>query len=152
VGGALAVVGVAIARYGKDLAAGTLPGFGGDSDRVTSWIAGLQIAFGSPLVGGGWTSVRYWNAGELGKVNVNFSHNIVMQGLADGGVPLGLAMLTLIITAITGIWRFRKSISPIWVVTAVTLLVCGAWDMPQLRTFAAVFGGVALGLVSRRDN
>jgi hypothetical protein len=151
-GGAVAIIGVAFARYGKNIAEGTIPGFSGDSDRVTSWIAGLQIAIGSPLVGGGWTSVRYWNGGELAKVNVNFSHNIVMQGLADGGLPLGLAMLTLVVTAVTGIWHFRKSISPIWVVAAITLLVCGAWDMPQLRTFGAVFGGVALGLVSRRDN
>lgn len=152
VGGTLAIIGVAFSRYGKYIAEGRLPGFEGDSDRITSWLAGLQIAISSPLVGGGWTSVRYWNGGELAKVNVNFSHNIVLQGLADGGIPLAIAMLTLIITAVAGIWSFRKSIPPIWVVAAVTLLVCGVWDMPQLRTFGSVFGGVALGLVSRRDN
>jgi hypothetical protein len=30
------------------------------------------------------------------------------------------------------------------------VLVCGLWDMPQLRAYAAVMAGATLGLVSRR--
>jgi len=147
--GALAIV--IASRYGQQISEGRLPGFEGDSDRVTSWLASLQIALQSPLVGGGWTSVRFWNEGELGDKNVNFAHNLVLQGLADGGLPLGGAMLAVVLTALVGIWKFRKRLSPAWIAAAVALLVCGIWDMPHLRTFGAAFGGLALGLVSRKD-
>ena len=147
--GALAAV--LLSRYGSDLAEGRLPELGGDSDRVTSWLASFQVALQNPILGGGWTSVRFWSDGELGGRNVNFAHNLVLQGLADGGLPLGLAMLAVVITAIVGIWRLRDRISPAWIAAAVALLVCGIWDMPHLRTFGAAFGGLALGLVSRKD-
>lgn len=153
--GGLGIIGaltaVIISRYGRDIAAGRLPGLGGDSDRITSWYASFEVALQNPLFGGGWTSVRFWNDGELGAHNVNFAHNLVLQGLADGGLPLGAAMLAVVIGAIVGIWRFRDRLSAAWIAAAVTLLVCGIWDMPHLRTFGAAFGGLALGIVSRKD-
>jgi hypothetical protein len=60
-------------------------------------------------------------------------------------------MLAVVITAIVGVWRLRDRLSPAWIAAAVALLVCGIWDMPHLRTFGAAFGGLALGLVSRKD-
>jgi len=42
-------------------------------------------------------SVRGWNDSELGSRNVNLSHNMVLQGLADGGVPLGVALATVVL-------------------------------------------------------
>lgn len=150
-GGLSALAIVILSRYGRDISQGQIPGFGGDSDRVTSWIASLQVALQNPIFGGGWTSVRFWNNGELGERNVNFAHNLVLQGLADGGLPVGGAMLAVVIAALVGIWRFRRTLSPAWIAAAVALLVCGVWDMPHLRTFGAAFGGLALGLVSRRD-
>jgi hypothetical protein len=66
-----------------------LPKLKGDEYRVLSWVASIQIAIAHPLTGGGWMSVRGWNDGELGGKGVNLSHNIVLQGLADGGILLG---------------------------------------------------------------
>jgi hypothetical protein len=46
--------------------------------------------------------------------------------------------------------RYWRSIPTEWKVAATVLLVCGLWDMPQLRAFGSLVGGIALGLVSRR--
>ena len=127
-----------------------LPKLKGDEYRIISWVAGIQIALAHPLTGGGWMSVRGWNDGELGGKGVNLSHNIVLQGLADGGFLLGGAVFTVIAGSLRSAWARRKSIPVYWIGAAVALIVCGLWDMPQLRSFGAVMGGVALGLVARR--
>ena len=133
------------------LSSGTLPNLEGDALRVISWVAAIQIALAHPLTGGGWMSVRGWNDRELGSKNVNLSHNVFLQGLADGGVPLGVAVGTVLLSSARSAWMRRHKVPVYWVAAAVALFVCGAWDMPQLRSFAAVMGGLALGLVSRHD-
>ena len=134
------------------LSSGTLPNLEGDALRVISWVAAIQIALAHPLTGGGWMSVRGWNDRELGSKNVNLSHNIFLQGLADGGVPLGIAVGTVLLSSARSAWMRRYTVPVHWVAAAVALLVCGAWDMPHLRSFAAVMGGLALGLVARHDD
>jgi hypothetical protein len=133
------------------LSSGTLPRFGGDELRVISWVAAIQITLAHPLTGGGWMSVRGWNDRELGSRNVNLSHNVLLQGLADGGVPLGVAIGTVLLSSARSAWIRRHKVPVYWIAASVALFVCGAWDMPQLRSFAAVMGGLALGLVSRHD-
>ena len=127
-----------------------LPKFKGDEYRILSWFAGIQIALAQPLTGGGWMSVRGWNDGELGRKGVNVSHNMVLQGLADGGFVLGGAVLAVIVGSLRSAWARRKEIPVHWIGAAVAVIVCGLWDMPHLRSFGAVMGGVALGLVARR--
>ena len=127
-----------------------LPRLKGDEYRILSWVASIQIAIAHPLTGGGWMSVRGWNDGELGGKGVNLSHNIVLQGLADGGILLGGAVFTVIAGSLRSAWSRRKAIPVYWIGAAVAVLVCGLWDMPHLRSFGAVMGGVALGLVARR--
>jgi len=127
-----------------------LPKLKGDEYRILSWVASIQIAIAHPLTGGGWMSVRGWNDGELGGKGVNLSHNIVLQGLADGGILLGGAVFTVIAGSLRSAWSRRKAIPVYWIGAAVAVLVCGLWDMPHLRSFGAVMGGVALGLVARR--
>lgn len=134
----------------RKLSNGRLPSVRGDELRVISWIAAIQIALANPLTGGGWMSVRGWNDGELGSRNVNLSHNMVLQGLADGGVPLGVAIATVVIGSLRSAWQLRHRIPASWICAAIVVLVCGLWDMPQLRAYAAVMAGTALGLVSRR--
>lgn len=129
-----------------------LPKLKGDEYRILSWIAGIQIALAHPLTGGGWMSVRGWNDGELGRKRVNLSHNIVLQGLADGGFLLGGAVFAVLAGSLRSAWSRRKAIPVYWIGAAVAVVVCGLWDMPQLRSFGAVMGGVALGLVARRDD
>lgn len=133
------------------LSRGRLPNLEGDALRVISWVAAIQIALAHPLTGGGWMSVRGWNDRELGSKNVNLSHNVFLQGLADGGVPLGVAVGTVLLSSARSAWMRRHKVPVYWVAAAVALFVCGAWDMPQLRSFAAVMGGLVLGLVSRHD-
>ncbi len=129
-----------------------LPKLYGDELRVISWVAAFQIALANPLTGGGWMSVRGWNDGELGGKGVNLSHNVVLQGLADGGVVLGAAIATVVLGSLRNAWGRRHKIPISWIGAAVVVVVCGLWDMPQLRAYAAVMGGLALGLVSRRDS
>ena len=128
-----------------------LPKLKGDEYRILSWVASIQIAIAHPLTGGGWMSVRGWNDGELGGKGVNLSHNIVLQGLADGGILLGGAVFTVIAGSLRSAWSRRKAIPVYWIGAAVAVIVCGLWDMPHLRSFGAVMGGVALGLVARRS-
>jgi O-antigen ligase len=104
----------------------------------------------NPLTGGGWFSLRFWNDRELGRANVNLSHNIILQGLSDGGFPLGIALAIIVIGSAVLMIRYWRSIPTEWKVAATVLLVCGLWDMPQLRAFGSLVGGIALGLVSRR--
>lgn len=134
----------------RKLSNGRLPSLRGDELRVISWVAAIQIALANPLTGGGWMSVRGWNDGELGGKNVNLSHNMVLQGLADGGLPLGVAIATVVIGSLKSAWQLRHRIPASWIFAAIVVLVCGLWDMPQLRAYAAVMAGAALGLVSRR--
>jgi O-antigen ligase len=134
----------------RKLSNGRLPSVRGDELRIISWVAALQIALANPLTGGGWMSVRGWNDGELGSRNVNLSHNMVLQGLADGGIPLGVAIATVVIGSLRSAWNLRHRIPTSWVYAAIVVLVCGLWDMPQLRAYAAVMAGATLGLVSRR--
>ena len=151
---ALALVALLMVRYpdliGR-LSSGTLPNLESDALRVISWVAAIQIVLANPITGGGWMSVRGWNDRELGRENVNLSHNVFLQGLADGGVPLGVAIGTVLLSSARSAWSRRHEVPVYWVAAAVALFVCGAWDMPQLRSFAALMGGLALGLVSRHD-
>lgn len=149
----VSAVGLVLNRYGRqldELLAGNIPNIASDFQRVTSWYAGVQTALMHPLTGGGWFSLRFWNDGELGKANVNLSHNIILQGLSDGGFPLGLASAVIVVGALTLMLRYWRSIPAEWKVAATVLVVCGLWDMPQLRAFGSLMGGLALGLVSRR--
>jgi len=140
-------------RYGRQLdllLSGQIPNLASDLQRITSWYAGVQTALLHPLTGGGWFSLRYWNSGELGKENVNLSHNIILQGLSDGGFPLGIALAVIVLGSIVLMLRYWRSIPTGWRAAVVVLIVCGLWDMPQLRAYGSLFGGIALGLVSRR--
>lgn len=147
-----ALVALVVNRYGNEidqLLKGRLPNIESDFDRITSWIAGLQTALQYPLTGGGWFSVRFWNEGQLGANNVNLSHNLILQGLADGGFPFGVAIATVVIGSVVLMIRNRHQIPLPWRMAVVILLVCGLWDMPQLRAFGALLGGISLGLVAR---
>ena len=156
-GGLAAAAGSALlltVRYGTDVLrifSGALPDLKGDALRIKSWFAAWDIALSSPLLGGGFLSVKFWREGKLDDMGLGFSHNIVLQGLGDGGFPLALAILMVISGSVAALWRNRRGINPAWAAAAVALLVCGLWDMPQVRAYAAVAGGLALGLVARPD-
>ena len=139
-------------RYGnqiEQILAGNIPNLDSDLQRITSWRAGIETALAHPITGGGWFSLRYWNDSELGKAYVNLSHNIILQGLSDGGLPLGLAAAIIVFGAIILMIRHWGRIPITWRMAAIAVVICGLWDMPQMRAFGALFAGLALGLVSR---
>lgn len=156
-GGLVAAVGTTallFVRYGSDalqVFSGVLPDLKGDALRIKSWFAAWDIAMQSPLLGGGFLSVKFWREGKLDDMGIGFSHNLVLQGLADGGFPLAITILVVVSASVLAIWRNRRTVSPAWVAAAVALLVCGLWDYPQVRAYAAVAGGLALGLAARNN-
>jgi hypothetical protein len=74
---------------------------------------------------------------------------MVLAGFADGGIPLGLAFCGVLFYSVLTMWRNRQTIVPYAMAAATTLLVAGLWDIPNLRSYAAVMGGLALGMVAR---
>jgi hypothetical protein len=152
--GTLALIGIAVQRYGHqvfDWLNGRTVDFVGasDSTRIASWIASFQIAIKHPLGGAGWFGLKFWDP-IFAKNNVAESHNLILHALASGGVPYGLATAVGILGSSATAWRNRASIPVEWVAAAVALIVCGLWDMPQIRALSALYGGIALGFVARR--
>ena len=147
--GAVALAGLVAVRYGTNLDAilGAINGsMGSDVDRVNTWIAAIAISIGSPLVGGGWHSLERF--GDFAQRAVVYSHNIVLFGFAEGGIPLGITNATVILYSAGKVWLGRHTMAPYLIAAAVTCLVCGFWDMPQVRSYAAVMGGIALGMAA----
>ena len=149
----IAVVTLFLTRYrgeSLDEILGSMTGAASaDALRVSSWIAAIEIALRDPLVGGGWRPLARYTDVELR--GIADSHNMILAAFASGGLPLGLAFAGFIGYATRRLWAARRHLSPFTVAAAVTLLIAGLWDIPQLRSYGAVMGGVALGLASRRQ-
>jgi hypothetical protein len=120
-----------------------------DSTRIASWIAAAQIVVQKPLTGAGWMGLRFWDP-LFAKNQVYESHNIILLAVASGGIPYGAATAIGVIGSGLLMWRNRRSIPIEWLAAVAALLICGLWDMPQTRAFAALYGGIVLGLVTRR--
>lgn len=152
--GGVAAAALAVQRYGEQFA-DWLSGKSveivslSDSMRIQSWLAAFQIALAKPLTGAGWMSLRFWNK-EFEANKVAESHNIVLLALAAGGIPYALSTGIGVVGSAILMWRSRNRLPIEWLAAAVALLVCGLWDMPQTRALAALYGGIALGVVSRR--
>jgi hypothetical protein len=144
--GVMAIGAVVVARYGTDpggIIPAILNGSGEDVDRINTWIAALAIAAANPLFGGGWYAlIRY---GDFASRRIANSHNVLLDALAQGGLPLGITNAIVILWSAWMVWARRHTMA-VWLVAAVvTWLVCGFWDIPQVRAYAAVMGGIVLG-------
>jgi hypothetical protein len=138
-----------VLRYGTDPAAimANMNGImGSDVDRVNTWIAAFSIALSSPLVGGGWRSLERY--GDFASRAIAYSHDIILHGFAEGGLPLGIANGTVILYSAWQVWRRRHEMAPYLIGSVVIFLVCGFWDIPQVRSYAAVMGGIVLGMAA----
>jgi hypothetical protein len=147
--GVVALVGLVAVRYGTNISAivGAISGgAGSDVDRVNTWIAAASIALASPLVGGGWRAIE--RVGDFAQRQVAYSHNLILHGFAEGGLPLGITNGTVILYSAWNLWVRRHTMAPYLIAGAVTFLVCGFWDIPQVRSYAAVMGGIALGMAA----
>jgi hypothetical protein len=119
----------------------------GDAQRVGSWGAAIEITLRDPLTGGGWRSLS--RVPEFAAIGIASSHNMILNGFADGGLPLGITFSGVVIYSLVIMWSNRHRIAPHVIAGATTLLVTGLWDLPNLRAYGAVMGGLALGLVAR---
>ena len=151
--GAVSAVALLLQRYGSRLsewlAGGHVNFFGqSDSTRVESWIAAIQIIAKRPLDGVGWMGLRFWDP-IFAKNQVYESHNIVLLAFASGGIPFGVATAIGVVGSMAMMWRNRRQLPIAWIAAAVALIICGLWDMPQARALAALYGGIALGVVAR---
>jgi O-antigen ligase len=120
----------------------------GDAYRVQSWRAALEITLSDPLTGGGWGSLS--RLPEFSAVGIAASHNLILNSFADGGVPLGLTFGGVVLYSVVKMWSNRRWIAPSAIAGATALLFIGLWDIPNLRSYGAVMGGLALGLVARK--
>ena len=147
--GAITVVALVAVRYGTNI-----PGIiqslndnaGGDVARVNTWIAAVSIAASNPLVGGGWRSLE--RVGNFAQLQVAYAHDFLLHGFAEGGLPLGITNATVVLYSAWNVWRRRHSMAPYLIAAVVVFLVCGFGDIPQVRSYAAVMGGIALGLAA----
>jgi O-Antigen ligase len=147
--GAIALVGLVAVRYGTnvDQIVAVINGnASGDVDRVNTWGAAVAVAIANPLVGGGWRSLE--RVGNFAQRGVAYAHDILLHGFSEGGLPLGIANATVIIYSAWNVWRRRHTMAPYLIAAVVVFLVCGFWDIPQVRSYAAVMGGIALGMAA----
>jgi hypothetical protein len=152
--GALALAGLVVTRYGADPST-ALQRFidqatGSDTDRVATWIAAVAITISSPIVGGGWRAMERYGNGQFLQHQVAYSHNMILHGFAEGGLPLGIANATVILYSAFMAWKNRHVHEAYLIAAVVIFLVCGLWDIPQVRSYASVMGGISLGLVAVR--
>ncbi len=147
--GAATLVALVALRYGPNVNAAfqAISGSTGeDIDRVNTWIAAVTITIGSPVVGGGWESLQ--RVDDFARRGISFSHDILLHGFAEGGLPLGIANGTVILYSAWQVWRRRHTMAPYLIAAVVVFLVCGFWDIPQVRSYAAVMGGIAMGMAA----
>jgi O-Antigen ligase len=147
--GAVTLVALVAVRYGTNVSAviSAISGSSGeDVDRVNTWIAAVSIAIGSPLVGGGWRSLERF--GDFAQREIVYSHDILLHGFSEGGFPLGITNATVILYSAWQVWRRRHTMAPYLIAAVAVFLVCGFWDIPQVRSYAAVMGGIVLGMAA----
>jgi hypothetical protein len=147
--GAVALVGLVAVRYGTNIDAivQTINGSTeSDVNRVNTWIAAVSITFANPLVGGGWRSLERF--GDFAQRQIAYAHDILLHGFAEGGIPLGITNATVVLYSAWQVWRRRHTMAPYLIAGVVTFLVSGFWDIPQVRSYAAVMGGIALGMAA----
>ncbi len=149
IAGALAIAGLVAIRYGTNLDAilATIQAsMGSDGTRIDSWAAAVTIAIANPLFGGGWHALAH--LAEFASRNVVYSHSILLDAFASGGFPLGIANAVVVLWSAWMTWVRRHTMA-VWLIAAVvTFLVCGLWDIPQVRAYAAVMGGIVLGMAA----
>ncbi|MFM2105221.1 MAG: O-Antigen ligase [Chloroflexota bacterium] len=117
-----------------------------DFDRIMTWGAAVQIALGNPLFGGGWRAIERFS--DFASRQVAYSHNTILHGFAEGGLPLGITNGAAVLFSVWMVWKRRSTMAPWLIAAAVIFFVCGFWDIPQVRTFASTMGGIAMGMAA----
>jgi hypothetical protein len=141
VAGLVGLFAVMVARYGFSptaIAEGAVSYLvsGGDADRVETWWAAVDVALRDPLTGGGWHALARWGDGSLAAGQTIQAHNVFLHAFAEGGFPLGIANGLVILYSASMAWRHRHDHEAYVIAAVVVFLVCGLWDIPQVRAYA----------------
>ncbi len=147
--GAVALAGLVAIRYGTNVDAiiATIgASTGSDSDRIRSWIAAVAIAASNPLFGAGWASLA--RIPEFAALRIANAHDLLLDAFAAGGLPLGISLSIVVLYSGWRTWVRRHTMAPYLIAAVVTFLVCSVWDIPQVRAYAAVMGGMVLGMAA----
>ena len=147
--GAAALVGLVAVRYGTNLdaiMAAISASTGSDSDRINTWAAAVTITIANPFLGGGWYALL--RVGDFAGRRIANAHNVLLDAFASGGLPLGITNTIVILYSGWMVWVRRHTMAVYLIAAVVTFLVCGFWDIPQVRSYAAVMGGVVLGMAA----
>jgi hypothetical protein len=146
---ALAFAGLVAFRFGttpEAIAAAFSAMIDSDGNRVRSWLATVPIVMSNPAFGGGWYALnRFEDFYQYGVAN---AHNTILDGFASGGVPLGVTNAIVILYSAWMTLVRRHTMVPYLIASVVTFLVCTAWDIPNVRSYAAVMGGIVLGMAA----
>ena len=86
--------------------------------------------------------------GDFDALRIANAHNILLDPLAAGGLPLGIANAVVMLWSAWMTWVRRHTMAVWLIASVVTFLVCGLWDIPQVRSYAAVMGGIVLGMAA----
>jgi len=147
--GAAALVGLVAVRYGTNLdaiMAAISASTGSDSDRINTWAAAVTITIANPFLGGGWYALL--RVGDFAGRRIANAHNVLLDAFASGGLPLGITNTIVILYSGWMVWVRRHTMAVYLIAAVVTFLVCGFWDIPQVRSYAAVMGGIVLGMAA----
>ena len=67
---------------------------------------------------------------------------------SSGSLPLGNTNAIVILYSTWQVCRGRHTMAPHLIAAVVVFVVCGFWDIPQVRSYAAVMGGIAMGIAA----
>jgi O-antigen ligase len=98
--------------------------------RIQFAASTLHMIAARPWIGwglGSWPAVYPAFATFDPGVLVNQAHSDWLQWTAEGGLPVGLAMLSL------AVWSFRRAIRSVWGIGVIAVLVHAAFDYPFSR-------------------
>ncbi|MDD0816114.1 Wzy polymerase domain-containing protein [Curvibacter sp. HBC28] len=131
--------------------------FGTDSIRVILWRQVMEGIFQAPWFGYGWraTAAAQRVGSEVwpGPVPTDYAHNLMLDLLAWLGVPLGLALIGLLIWSLARLaWRAKRPLDVVLMAFTVPVLVHSQLEFPFAYAFflfpvAAVCGGLSAQLM-----
>jgi hypothetical protein len=115
--------------------------------RIQFALSSLHMIAARPFMGWGlgcWPAVYPAFASFDPGVFVNQAHSDWLQWTAEGGVPVGIAMLLL------AIWSIKPAIRSIWGIGVLAVLIHAAFDYPFSRPAVGAWPILMLAMVASR--
>lgn len=128
----------------------------GDRPRVLIWQQMVEAVLRAPIVGWGWGQVTFAQMDVVdkfpGALNVDSSHNLLLDLLVWNGIPLGLLMAFMLLT---WIWRHahRRQVADSWFALALigAVMVHAMVEYPLSYAYFLLPIGICAGVVDVID-